>query len=667
MKHSIIALGIGHGDAILIRTEDDTNPFTCLIDGGESPLRLNAALARNNVENIDLLILTHLDSDHIGGLLDLQVPIRQFWGPALKAFEKHKWLFGANCIKAIDRGVELEKLLTEQGTDILYPLEGYSCAPTERIRLGVLNPAARHIRSFITSPDASELVSDEASLGWLLETERVEFEESAVNLNLEGAMRRGFIEPQDLAAVTIGGRKPDVPAPEFWGDRAINNTSIVIYVEFLSDIKSHTALFTGDIEDWTYLIGRNPRGLNADIFKAPHHGGRVYIGGAKEAYDEVLACVRPKACIISANGRHGLPRQGFREAAKRIGATVFCTSQRGLEFVSTQFDGVDSCCFNSHGCTNGNSLLNDVIVRISDDGIVAPRPACCAGFNSTLHPIINVKQHIINPSPILGKLRENELRNHIRWVRKTLANIHEERKKSRLTETGGDLISQEHLVAMARSEGRWPVVAHIGTILEEGHSRNEFLAIAEHRGGHLSAYVLPDKDGVGNFLQFVGEAGLFVSYLKNELKFYSADSVIRAISTKGIERAAEVLLGFPGPVVRCSIVPAVLKEFYKSWTWWLYSVNNLQGSNNSFNLCVLANSGVTFPDELIEVCERREDRYSSKYTLNADFSWKPIKGQDKRLQLFGPFENGSQLTWRCEFNADNLESERKYHWKKLEL
>lgn len=82
-------INVGYGDAILVR--DIEASFNILIDsgdvnvgdGGVDSKRISAAdfLMRENIDCIDLLVLTHLHLDHSGGLLDIlkKVQIKEFW------------------------------------------------------------------------------------------------------------------------------------------------------------------------------------------------------------------------------------------------------------------------------------------------------------------------------------------------------------------------------------------------------------------------------------------------------------------------------------------------------------------------------------------------------------------------------------------------------------
>ena len=62
-----------HGDCILIKTFDNNNEeFIILIDGGTAQtFRYSLKAELKDFTHIDLLILTHIDSDHIAGLISL--------------------------------------------------------------------------------------------------------------------------------------------------------------------------------------------------------------------------------------------------------------------------------------------------------------------------------------------------------------------------------------------------------------------------------------------------------------------------------------------------------------------------------------------------------------------------------------------------------------------
>ncbi len=64
-KFEVTFMDVGQGDSALIRTPEGAN---ILIDGGESLSVLHKALLKRGVGRIDLLVLSHPHSDHVGGL-----------------------------------------------------------------------------------------------------------------------------------------------------------------------------------------------------------------------------------------------------------------------------------------------------------------------------------------------------------------------------------------------------------------------------------------------------------------------------------------------------------------------------------------------------------------------------------------------------------------------
>ncbi|CQR47263.1 ComEC family competence protein [Paraliobacillus sp. PM-2] len=73
-------INVGQGDSILIQTPEQEH---ILIDGGppEASAKVLDYLEEQKVQELDLLIATHPDIDHIGGLLPIinQFPIKEIW------------------------------------------------------------------------------------------------------------------------------------------------------------------------------------------------------------------------------------------------------------------------------------------------------------------------------------------------------------------------------------------------------------------------------------------------------------------------------------------------------------------------------------------------------------------------------------------------------------
>lgn len=77
---TITFLDVGQGDAVLLQDESGAS---VLVDGGREPRVLHDALKRHGVRRLDLLVVTHGDADHAGGLQDIvaRVPVGRIWVP----------------------------------------------------------------------------------------------------------------------------------------------------------------------------------------------------------------------------------------------------------------------------------------------------------------------------------------------------------------------------------------------------------------------------------------------------------------------------------------------------------------------------------------------------------------------------------------------------------
>jgi competence protein ComEC len=77
---TLVVLDIGQGDAILLK---DPNGQSVLIDGGPDPRILERALRRHGVNHLDLVVVTHGDLDHVGGIVELVSSgrVAEMWVP----------------------------------------------------------------------------------------------------------------------------------------------------------------------------------------------------------------------------------------------------------------------------------------------------------------------------------------------------------------------------------------------------------------------------------------------------------------------------------------------------------------------------------------------------------------------------------------------------------
>jgi beta-lactamase superfamily II metal-dependent hydrolase len=84
-------LDVGHGDSAVVRFREGHQVRTIVVDGGgpDHPERLLSYLLRNAITTVDLLVASHIDRNHIAGLVPLvesdRVTVHHFWGPGCES------------------------------------------------------------------------------------------------------------------------------------------------------------------------------------------------------------------------------------------------------------------------------------------------------------------------------------------------------------------------------------------------------------------------------------------------------------------------------------------------------------------------------------------------------------------------------------------------------
>lgn len=73
----LAACDIGQGDALLLRA----GTATVLVDTGDDPAALAACLDDFGIDHIDVLLVSHFDTDHVGAAGEIEVPVGEVWLP----------------------------------------------------------------------------------------------------------------------------------------------------------------------------------------------------------------------------------------------------------------------------------------------------------------------------------------------------------------------------------------------------------------------------------------------------------------------------------------------------------------------------------------------------------------------------------------------------------
>jgi hypothetical protein len=500
-------IAVGHGDALILHWQPPNGTAsTILIDGGPKAggIAIPDALKDLGAKKIDLAVLTHCDADHVDGLVEYannpkRLLIERFWGPCVPAFRRHDWLFPQRIARGLRMTEMLEGLLTGEA-QIVYPVEGAQWTSSDRdLTVRVISPAGRFIERLLVGTDSDDLfLRYPTPLGWLLEVAPpLDPEDPFTGLRV--ALSSGEIS-RDLVPVSPPARRTfDVSEigevarqsgvdPEFFGNNVLNDTSIVLLVEVRLGAVRRRLLFTGDLENFTYLMAVHPMGLGCDVVKAPHHGSRSYIESSQPAFDEVWQWLRPKAALVSANGKHQLPRLDFRDAALRYGATLFCTCRRSREILVGPRN--EASCHTQFNC--GSLPQDSVTLTMTERAIESNAIACAIGGASGVTPILQMAQHTIEPSNILDRFTERELRLHASWAVDRLRSMHAQRRHAG-GEAGLSAVPMQELARAAAAAGRYAAAANVETVLQRAarESKVWITPPSGYRSVQRNTWVLP--------------------------------------------------------------------------------------------------------------------------------------------------------------------------------
>ncbi|MFK0241788.1 ComEC/Rec2 family competence protein [Microbacterium sp. NPDC090281] len=124
---SIAACDVGQGDAVLVRSATKV----ALIDAGPDPEPLAACLRSLGVERIDLLVLTHFDLDHIGGVAAVRGRVAAvLHGPVAEESDRRFLADLADAGARVDEGSAGQHgMLGDAEWRVLWPLRGSAAFP----------------------------------------------------------------------------------------------------------------------------------------------------------------------------------------------------------------------------------------------------------------------------------------------------------------------------------------------------------------------------------------------------------------------------------------------------------------------------------------------------------------------------------------------------------
>lgn len=321
------------GDCLLVIFGNKEKPKYLLIDGGPGGVYPN--YLRPELEKIsqtggelELVVLSHIDGDHIVGLINLLEELREQQADEVTPIIKVKELWMNAFSNSIDKNNQLvpaikslfskvqniNSTMPEGELAFLSIAQGNTLMRSAMI-LGI--PVNEVVNSKVLSANTlpTPLTMDNITLTIIGPNEE--------NLKKLEEEWKDWIQKNEAKIMMSD---PEILAN---ADKSVPNLSSIM---FLMESSGKTILFTGDGRGDFILEGLEKKGLmneegriHVDVFKVPHHGS------IRNATEEFFKRVIADRYILSGDGRHGNPEFGTMhwivEAAK--------TQDRRIELICT--------------------------------------------------------------------------------------------------------------------------------------------------------------------------------------------------------------------------------------------------------------------------------------------------------------------------------------------
>lgn len=314
MNVKVTMLPVSAGDATLITWSGGGTIHSVLIDAG---LRENDAvsyLQSIGIFHLDLIILSHPDLDHLGGLLAIVrsqvMSVDRIWCfdlAFLREFVQtgriphskpatREVVYEYALRSTLDQFSDILKTANGKGVQVLQVSEGHKLC-LGNVLLEVLYPPQSMYHALHDTVAINRLLNRKLPEDWDRDQE-----------DGEGVTAQPLSSPEQGRRLTDMVDRPEMPdggvhlsdLPEEYEDQRseqseeqrkesddqpdqlpwrmvgtlYNNLSIVVKATVLGGINSPSILLPGDLTDWTTLVLRQWPNLKSDILKVPHHGSK---------------------------------------------------------------------------------------------------------------------------------------------------------------------------------------------------------------------------------------------------------------------------------------------------------------------------------------------------------------------------------------------------------
>lgn len=308
-----------YGDCLILENGSGKRRKNILIDGGppqvyQSYLRKEIQRIAGEGGQIDLMVLSHIDNDHVIGLLDLMTEIKQQRQSGQKEIIQVREIWHNAFSKILPEAGSEAELLEEEvlAQPVKNPsMDGSDPQPGEgevpaAVDFGVSEGVKLQLADELLKIPRNTRFPQELAT---LETSRRPQRLASLRLwllgpsgeNLEDLRKKWMRWLDDKA----GRVSFDVSTPLVEPDDSINNLSSIM---LLAEAAGRSILLTGDGRSQDVImglesIGKLPKGgtCRVDVMKVPHHGSARNVVG--ELFERVLA----DSYVLSADGKYGNP------------------------------------------------------------------------------------------------------------------------------------------------------------------------------------------------------------------------------------------------------------------------------------------------------------------------------------------------------------------------
>lgn len=319
MDTEVTMLPVSAGDATLIVWSDGGTRHAVLIDAGLQESEAVSYLQSIGIFHLDLIILSHPDLDHLGGLLAIMksraMSVDRIWCFDLNFLREfirtgriprpqpatREVVYDYLLRSTLDQFSDILRAANGQGVQVLQVSEGYKLSLGGAL-IEVLYPPQSFYDALYRPIALKQMLNRKWPDDWIDDREerydvkarplsRQEQQERLTEMIEQPAMPEDGVLLSDLdeepeAETARNEEEPD-QLPWRMVGTLYNNLSIVVKLTILGGIDAPSILFPGDLSDWTTLVQRQWPNLRADVLKMPHHGSRRVTCDLKAIRDAV--------------------------------------------------------------------------------------------------------------------------------------------------------------------------------------------------------------------------------------------------------------------------------------------------------------------------------------------------------------------------------------------